>query len=423
MQELYRKQAKKFLIKNYKMQHNDIGRMTISSNSNQVAWLHISDFHFKSETTYDQDIVLKNLINSLPDLVRRYGYPDFVIASGDIAYSGKSSEYKIASIFFDRILNILNLEKDRLFVVPGNHDVDRNKGKGLARTLSSANEADEYFSDSAPLLHISHRMNDFSEWYDLYFKDIRTFPKNTTVSIETLCVNDINVTIGLFNSAVFSFDEKDSGSLFIGRRCIDSAISKIEAMPKGLKIAVKHHPFNWLNSIEMSQVKSRIFDNFDCVLTGHMHENEIENIIGSFGDAIALSAGASYQTTKWPNTALICKLHNNDLNVIPIRFVESPRAAWTLDTSLFHKKDDYTESYTLKIGNFDECVNFSQSNGKELATFGESWLLPTANEASDVVEARLKAYRPAVYHAEWRDSLLRAALNASNPNGNARCWR
>ena len=44
--------------------------------------------------------------------------------SGDVAYSGKEEEYVRAKRFFDKLLSTLKLPAERLFIVPGNHDVD-----------------------------------------------------------------------------------------------------------------------------------------------------------------------------------------------------------------------------------------------------------------------------------------------------------
>src|SRR2546429_310225 len=43
--------------------------------------------------------------------------------------TGKPGEYPEVSDFFDELCKELDLEPDRLFVVPGNHDIDRNTQK------------------------------------------------------------------------------------------------------------------------------------------------------------------------------------------------------------------------------------------------------------------------------------------------------
>lgn len=62
--------------------------------------------------------------------------PDLIFCTGDIAYgethcSPLAEQYQEAQAFFDELLKVCGqngktLEKNRLFVVPGNHDVNRN---------------------------------------------------------------------------------------------------------------------------------------------------------------------------------------------------------------------------------------------------------------------------------------------------------
>jgi predicted phosphohydrolase len=48
---------------------------------------------------------------------------DVVCVSGDLTWSGSAAEFDAAGIFLDSTLRQLGLGRDRLFVVPGNHDV------------------------------------------------------------------------------------------------------------------------------------------------------------------------------------------------------------------------------------------------------------------------------------------------------------
>lgn len=141
-----------------------------------VRWLHISDLHLSSDRPYGQDIVTNSFLDSLPGLVQRHGSVDAIFVSGDIANIGALDEYDQATSFFDRLLEITALPKERLFVAPGNHDVDRKAGKGLARTLFSEQESAAYFEPSAELPHLAARKFHFLNWHDIYFPESGPFP-------------------------------------------------------------------------------------------------------------------------------------------------------------------------------------------------------------------------------------------------------
>ena len=54
---------------------------------------------------------------------------DFVVVSGDLAFSGKQSEYALVAEFLGELVASVGIPRQRLFCVPGNHDVQRDRGK------------------------------------------------------------------------------------------------------------------------------------------------------------------------------------------------------------------------------------------------------------------------------------------------------
>ncbi len=96
-----------------------------------VRLLHLSDIHFKAETAWNARPILRELTYSIGKEVAAGRKPDLVVITGDIAWSGKQAEYKMAREWLDKLWPMLGgLEKDRLLLVPGNHDVDRTKTTG-----------------------------------------------------------------------------------------------------------------------------------------------------------------------------------------------------------------------------------------------------------------------------------------------------
>ena len=356
-----------------------------------MRWLHLSDFHLKSDAPYDQDTVLQALINSLPDLVERYGKPDLLILSGDLAHSGKKQQYDEAGAFLRDVISILGLQKERVFMIPGNHDVDRERAAGLSRTLSDTEEADIYFSPKLPLVHVERKLSAFSKFYNDFYNGVRLFPTDTTCSMESIEVHGAAIRVMLVNSATFCLDDNDAHKLFVGRRCIEAACGAHS--PADLSFAIFHHPLHWLSPVESTQVKALVHDNCDIVLNGHLHENEVEQVVGSSGNTLHLAAGATYQTRKWPNTAMMCELLSGTVTVTPFRYVDSPRPAWTLDTALFLESTTYQGRYSLSGTLVRETLSTetvveeaSNSTSEPNAVVSVPTLLPT--DPAEVVAAR-----------------------------------
>lgn len=315
--------------------------------SQSIRWLHISDAHFLSLAGYDQNRLANSLVASIPNLTKRFGDIDLIIFSGDVGNTGRQEEYSQATEFFSNILSACGLEKDRLVIVPGNHDVDRRGSTGLARSLTSRGEIDELFN-GRDVPHITQRQAAFATWLQEFFEGERSLSQTSTVQSQ-VCLNirGQKVSIWPINTAAFSFDEHDHGRLIIGLRCLEE--SALRAGEADLTIAVMHHPLSWLSDIERTPVTAMLRDNVDLILHGHLHENEVQLDSGSAGQAATLTAGATYQGSEWPNTASICEITDCALSVWPIHYVAKPREVWTLDTSLFPESESFSGQFQLNL--------------------------------------------------------------------------
>ena len=300
-----------------------------------VTWLHVSDFHLGDDAPYDQGVILRSLVESVQRFRQEGHRPDLIFATGDIARSGKAREYAIATTFFEALLDAAGLTRDRLFIVPGNHDVDRKMGKGLARTLDSNGDADEYFDPETPTPHLSQKLHAFAAWYNNYFNGIRSFPGSTTCSpVEVVSIRQSSVAILALNSALFCIGEDDHEKLFLGRRCLDEANKQLVQRKADLTIALIHHPLHWLNPVEQGNIRATLEASVDVLLQGHFHQVVTEKIVAANGGYLKLAAGASYQTRKWPNSAMYATFYGDQVTIFPIRY-EDNRELWTLDTSVF----------------------------------------------------------------------------------------
>ena len=103
----------------------------VRENKGGITWLHLSDWHQKKSGESDRQLVLDALISDIKE--RNFLSPhlykiDFIVYSGDVAFSGQPEEYIAARRnFFNPLLEAANLRRDQLFIVPGNHDLNKKK--------------------------------------------------------------------------------------------------------------------------------------------------------------------------------------------------------------------------------------------------------------------------------------------------------
>jgi DNA repair exonuclease SbcCD nuclease subunit len=111
-----------------------------------ITWLHLSDWHQKGDD-FDRTVVRDALIKDIRDRVKRIdprlAQIDFVVFSGDVTQSGCTDEYKAAQVhLFDRVLKTAGTPRRRLFIIPGNHDLDWQALEHLPADLLKPLESD-----------------------------------------------------------------------------------------------------------------------------------------------------------------------------------------------------------------------------------------------------------------------------------------
>ncbi|HEX2090993.1 MAG TPA: P-loop NTPase fold protein [Longimicrobiaceae bacterium] len=314
-----------------------------------VTWLHISDLHIRAGEPYDRDIVLRALIDSVKQFRQAGRAPDLIFATGDVVVSGEAAEYEIATEFFDALLGAAALDRRRLFVIPGNHDVNRRMGLGLARTLSSHEEADSYFSPTVPKPHLKQKLKAFTDWHDSYFAGIRQLPGDSTCGpVEVAEIRGCRIGVLPINSALFSQSDDDHSKLIIGRRPLEAATALLDEMDADLRVALVHHPLDWLSDIERPSIIAIIRENVDVMLRGHLHENDGESVVSAQSGFLYIAAGASYQTRRWLNRAYYATFEGEHLTLFPIRYEDQPRELWTTDPSVFPYDAGHAKRFLIR---------------------------------------------------------------------------
>ena len=99
-----------------------------------LTWLHLSDFHIKGTEGPSAAADFADLLSNIKKARQEHGLtPDVVFFTGDVAFSGKSEEYERAINYFDNLLEACGLKdkRDKLYLVPGNHDVDRKQAPNI----------------------------------------------------------------------------------------------------------------------------------------------------------------------------------------------------------------------------------------------------------------------------------------------------
>lgn len=91
--------------------------------NNMVRILHFSDFHYKKDNASD----FKSLAQKLSESIKGKNI-DFIVFSGDLVFKdyGYDAYKTVYEFLFKPILKNCGLSEERIMIVPGNHDMQRD---------------------------------------------------------------------------------------------------------------------------------------------------------------------------------------------------------------------------------------------------------------------------------------------------------
>lgn len=331
-----------------------------------VRWLHVSDFHFSPKSRPEHEVVLGALLTTVEELRQRGRQVDLIFVTGDIAHGGGEAEYALAEAYLARLCEAAGVSRAALHMVPGNHDINRESGKFLLRTLPSAEEALRYFQAEQQRPHL-HKLEAFRAFYNRFYADAnpngapprQAAPGQATAGPELVQVRELQLGLLPLNSAWFAQDDHDSGSLLVGEALVRSGLAAIAAAP--LRIAFMHHPFSDLIHFERKIIQEQLSSGCHLLLRGHLHDAEAQAVNSAYRQTIVLAAGASFQGHAYQNRAFYVEVdvepqpgaggrRTARVSPYPIRYEVTGHDRWTLDTSVFPRSyPSYLETLSLEL--------------------------------------------------------------------------
>ncbi len=107
-----------------------------------MLFLHLSDIHFKKAEVGrpdDPNLALRSdIIRDVRRMRKEIGRrADGVLLTGDIAFAGRAEEYVFAYTWLEeKLCPEAGCEIDEVFVIPGNHDIDRHAENDPAQNMA-----------------------------------------------------------------------------------------------------------------------------------------------------------------------------------------------------------------------------------------------------------------------------------------------
>lgn len=276
---------------------------------------HISDLHFS--TDYQQQQVTEALCSDLR-LQHQTSPFDALVFSGDMAAKGKLDPETSAQILAKFISSVKDAigATTPIIICPGNHDINLTNRDELYlpvfENVKSSEDANKLISraEDSSTAAIWNHIADFRSLASAI--DSEAFLKSPIYYTKKIEKNGMTVGFASFNSAWMTKGggNQDLGKLYIGEKALDSA--RKELNDTDLKIAVFHHPLDWLAIDERTNIQRQLVQNFHALLNGHMHDNNANSLFTNSGTLFVSNTGCIYQTRDYFNGYSIVEIDSTN---------------------------------------------------------------------------------------------------------------
>ncbi|MFO7563884.1 MAG: metallophosphoesterase [Enhygromyxa sp.] len=345
----------------------------------RLSILHVSDLHARSfdvgevpkkkqdarRRHVESEAVSRNRVlgdewdENLRAMYPQGSKPDLVCFTGDVADWGLSAEYVEAQKFFERLCAVLSVARNRIYVIPGNHDIHRPTRTSQWKKLRDlmAREADavsRWLVGGSPprdvdknlLNAVLKRSSRFWTWVEGDLGRPELLPATNKHGRLGYCHQPdlglpFSVSVIGLDSAWLAGQENERGLLWLTRHQREMLLCDRGNPRPGFRLALMHHPLGELGDADQS--RRDLAEWADLLLHGHQHDPVASCQVDADGrTARVLAAGCvfeGYEGSQWKNGCQrIDVVLDGDGRPrrADIRFrAWSPRGHWHADSSLY----------------------------------------------------------------------------------------
>lgn len=262
---------------------------------NHLLLLHLSDIHFEEprcmKPSTDEDYpVRKALMDDVESLLqeKKLGNVDAILISGDIANKGHEHEFKAAKKWLGELSVKCGCPANKIYPVPGNHDICRKTAKktavdGVRRVIRDDYRVKlrEVFSEEADRRSLLSPLDEYNSFAATYGCAI--------VGEDPFWEHELPLGPGWMlkmrgmTSILFSGPDNDREKIDLHLGMLQYALTTDDGI---IRLSMMHHPPDWL--LDHDEINGALENHCQIQLVGHKHKHRRQALEGY----VRLAAGA-----------------------------------------------------------------------------------------------------------------------------------
>lgn len=303
-----------------------------------MRWLLLTDLHIGLNNE-SQQLAMNTLVDAIR--IRSNEQPfDLVLMTGDLAFSGKASEYsQLQHLLINPLRNLTEFKSTRFVAVPGNHDVDCKLTYPPSLSTLGPQKSEQFFHLNETGRKLREMRSASFAAYSAFLSDASiegVDPTEAPGSVVTIESDSTQIQLICVVTSFFS-----SNDLAQEKHRVPAPVHPIRhfltnADKSPYRFVVAHHPPDWFTPATQQRLESLLVEQ-DAVYL-HGHEHRIQPKFGRKG-LTSLGFGAAYQASLetsprpyYRNSFAICQLQES-LH-IAVTAWDSENGVWVPETVL-----------------------------------------------------------------------------------------
>lgn len=222
------------------------------------------------------DTLFQRLSDDLTVLEKENLLPEIIVVSGDLVEMGKKEEFADALEFLIKLAERTHISRDRIVIVPGNHDINRKLSEAYFATCEGEGEE--------PIKPYSPKWKHYGSLFQQFYSGLPNVTSNDKEPWTLYEIEDSKVVVAALNSTMAESHKDDSHYGEVGERQLRWFAEKLVTYrDRGwFRIGVVHH--NVMRGAIDDEENLRDADLFkqivgpllNVVLHGHTHKDGLD---------------------------------------------------------------------------------------------------------------------------------------------------
>lgn len=235
----------------------------------EINFVQISDLHLHFNN-YESEKMRKELLKYLSEMSKTTQF-DFLVITGDITHKGSRFKQSIKD-YLDEVLASINLTRKNVYIVPGNHDLNRDETRGLViegikSNGASSDELDKSLGSTSTNKVLLKSFSNFFKFYKDFIGE--DYPKKEIHFIK----GSDKYNIVHINTCLVAYKSNEEGSLLVGKQKLLKCLDELDNTSNKINIAIGHHTLGCMFPVDKNAIQTNFEDYcIDMYLSGHVHQ-------------------------------------------------------------------------------------------------------------------------------------------------------